>query len=206
MPLFNQIGQPRFNSPLVRFFGMKIGGAAAPALAPEIAPSFDVNQMDDPQQYFLRGEKLCSYANSMAAAVGFYGTALLRNPAGSGIVVVMRRVLAWSATQNVLISWASPGTSDLTTAGYCTPLDNRWGAVGTVRSAARYTNRNDSAGPLSGSRLSVVPANCPDWLPCVAIVTPGNSLCLETQQVNNALAFGFEFFERQIPAEELETG
>lgn len=202
MPLFNAIGQPRFNSPLVRFFGMKIGGAAAPSLAPEIAPSFEVNQQDDPQQYFLRGEKLAGYGTSMSAAVGFYSTGALRNPAGSGVLLIVKSVYVFStANVNVSLSQISALTND----GSPTVLDARWAGLSQLQTSARYSWRNDSAGPLTGSMIRRL-SGAADEIELPVVIPPNFALIIETQAVNQSLNFGYTFVERAIPAEELATG
>jgi len=202
MPLFNAIGQPRWNSPLIRFFGMKIGSAAAPSLAPEIAPSFDVNQQDDPQLAFLRGEKIAGYGRSLAAAAGFYSSAALRNPANSGILVIVDTIMAYSATSAATVSISQ--LNDLTSSGPCTPRDTRWG--NNVTTTARYTYRNDSAGPVAGARIAEIPAGTFGMHEMPVVLSPGFALVLETSSVNAALAWAFRFSERSIPAEELQTG
>ena len=202
MPLFNAIGQPRWNSPLIRFFGMKIGSAAAPSLAPEIAPSFDVNQQDDPQLCFLRGEKMGGYGRTLAAAAAFYSSAALRNPAGSGILVIVDSIQAYSTASAVTVSISQ--LSDLTSAGPCTPLDTRWG--NNVTTTARYTYRNDSAGPVAGARIMEVPQGTFGVLKMPVVLSPGFALVIETSSVNSALAWAIRFRERSIPAEELQTG
>lgn len=204
MPFFNAIGQPRFNSPLVRFFGMKIGAAAAPSLAPEIAPSFDVNQHDDPQLYYLRGEKIAGYGNVLTSAAGFYSTAAIRNPTGSGVLVLIESINCFSQGGSINLSLSS--ISDLTSAGYCTPLDGRWGALGVVFTSARYTYRNDSAGPLTGQRITQLRNNVQHHLQLPIILTPGIALVIETTVVNADLTWGVVFRERQVPSEELATG
>lgn len=205
-PRYNVIGQPRFNSPLVRFFGMKIEGAAAPTLAPEIAPSFDVNQQDDPQLAFLRNEKLAAYGGSMAAAPGFYSTAAIRNPAGSGVILIIEEIIATGGGAGVYVNLSLSTISDLTSAGYCTPLDTRWGPLATVKTAARYTYRNDSAGPLTGQLIARVSGSVLDPFKCPCILVPDTAFIIETQAVNAALVWAVRFRERPIPAEELATG
>jgi hypothetical protein len=200
--LFNAIGQPRWNSPLVRFFGMKIGGAAAPSLAPEIAPSFDVNQMDDPQLLYLRGERRGGYGGILTAAVGFYGTAAIRNPAGSGILVIVESVLA-SVTGNPAY-YSISQISDLTSAGSANSFDARYGT--NSQTTARYTFRNDSAGPLTGARLGVIPAGQMDPINVGAVLPPNYAFIVETANVNAQMIWAISFRERAIPAEELATG
>lgn len=202
--LFNQIGQPRWNSPLVRFFGMKGGSPPAPTLAPEIAPSFDINQRDDPSLAYLRNEKLAGYGTTLSAAVGFYSTAALRNPANSGMLIEVQRVLAYSLNSTVTISLST--ISDLTSAGACTPYDTRWGPLTTIFTAGRYTFRNDSAGPLSGQRLMQVPAGVTSMIELGTLLVANTALIIETAAVNQGLTFAFQFRERPIPAEELATG
>lgn len=200
--LFNQIGQPRWNSPLVRFFGMKVHGAAAPCLAPEIAPGFDVNQMDDPSLPFLRGEKRMMMSLALSAAPGFFSSIILRNPAASGILVVVQRVLLIVGGITNVGTIAS--TADLTNSIRGRVLDTR---MGTGTGAAVMSSRNDSAGPIVGTPIARhTTTNVDGWQQLEVVISPGFALCLESSVVNQALTASLQWWERPLPAEEESTG
>lgn len=206
MPLFNAIGQPRWNSPLVRFFGMKIGSAAAPSLAPEIAPSFDVNQMDDPQLYFLRNERLGQGGTVLAAAAGFFSSAQLRNPANSGVLLILKGLTVYATGASVDVSVVLNQAFNLTNV-LSNPLsDTRWFDIGTTGTAGIVSSRNNNAGIAgSAARLMQVPVGTLHTITDV-VLAPGDALVADTSVVNAALWFGFKWRERPIPAEELATG
>lgn len=204
MARLNAITQPRWNSPLIRFFGLKVSGAAADTLSPEIAPSFDINQQDDAQLAYLRGEKLGAFGFVLTSAAGFYSTAALRNPANSGVLVTVKGIQFFSQGSQINLSLST--IADLTSSGYCTPLDTRWGPLATVKTSSRYTYRNDSAGPLTGQRIAQYRSNVQHYVDTPILLVPDTALIIETSVVNADLTWGIWFSERAIPAEELSTG
>lgn len=204
MPLFNAIGQPRWNSPLIRFFGMKIGSAAAPSLSPEIAPSFDVNQQDDPTLYFLRGENLFQVAFQVAAAVGNYSQANIRNPAGSGVLCVVERVMinCGAATYGLGKIVADPG--DYASVPGAIPADTRFAGV-NQNSPIRVTSQNTLAVGMSTPwSMAQLAQNTPAHTRL--ILSPGFALILQSASVNTLMTVEVTYKFRAIPAEELQTG
>lgn len=204
MAFFNAIGQPRFNSPLIRFFGMKIMGAAAPSLAPEIAPSFDVNQQDDPTLYFLRGENLFQVAVQVAAAVGNYSQVNIRNPTGSGVLCVIERLMVncGAATYGLGKIAADPG--DYASVPGAIPADTRRAGV-SQNSPIRVTQQNTVAVGFSTPwTLAQLNQNVP--VETRLILSPGFALLLQSASVNTLMTVEVAYKFRAIPAEELSTG
>jgi len=206
---FNQILQPRFSSLLTRYFAIRGAGSPAPTLAPEIAPSFDVNQMDDPAIYYTRGEKLASYSTTtLAAAVGNYTRLLLRNPAGSGTMVIVEQLLA-NATVSVFGLLTATTVDDANAqVGYL--RDYRWvQSAGVVSPSAIVSWGNASAAAPAGGngRVFLAPANSASWWEWPIVIPPGGALYLYVSAVNTAMVNGgFRWRERPLPAEETANG
>jgi hypothetical protein len=205
--MFNAIGQPRFNSPLVRFFGMKIGGAAAPTLAPEIAPSFDVNQMDDPTLPWLRGEQLVSAVAAVSAAPANYSEAALRNPSGSGVIAIVEQ-LQMLATGQIMIAKVQADAGDLVSVQSPLARDTRWGGLASgLTIPVRFTSRNTSntapAAPYSWIGYGT-PGN--EMIDFPVVLAPGAELRLFCNTVNTAAYFTVLFRVRPLPNEETQTG
>jgi len=201
--LFNQILNPRLTSPLVRLFGMKTGANPAPSLAPEVQPGLDVNQQDDPAQFFLRRSVIYGARNSVAAVAGQHSEMQLRNPAGSGLLLVIRG-LAVQSTSTV-----SLGTR-VTTSDYSTIStngafrDTRWLTLGSSAKAGILSGQTSavplfySGGYIYASDNDVKPSN---W-----VIAPGTSFNLLTNTANVDLFLSIEWEERPVAAEELQTG
>lgn len=202
MPLFNQIGQPRWNSPLIRFFGMKIGSAAAPSLAPEIAPSFDVNQQDDPTLPYLRGEQVWSVGQQVAAVAAQFSEARISNPAGSGVIAVVDQICAFVGS-SVCAYKLIVDTGDLTSVGNPYPLDSR---IGLVNSPIRFTYRTSAVAQVSAPYSWLSSANDPGPNMPPIVLHPGYAICITHLVVNQTLWFSARFRFRAVPAEELATG
>lgn len=87
MALVNEILSPRWNKLLTRLLSMK-GQNPAPQLTPEIGANFDLFNAP-PELALLQDVVLFSQGAALVAGAGFAGIAI-RNPAGSGLVVVIR--------------------------------------------------------------------------------------------------------------------
>lgn len=217
MPLFNAINQGRFNSLLIRMFGMKISGAAAPSLAPEIAPSMDVNQQDDPSVFFLRGDRLAfGYASGGAPGAGNYRAIGLHNPVGSGVLAVLRRYTLNTSVAGDMIGVVTPQapyvSATLTTSRQF--RERRWGA----------TVNQPACGPVIGVTLTPYSALAAGQTKLIRIpagqvgydvtfeqpeivLPPGFQFTIGHETVATpVVAMNWEWMERPIPAEELATG
>lgn len=202
--LFNLIGQPRFNGLLVRMFGMKIAGAAAPTLSPEIAPSIDVNQMDDAAMAFLRGEKLAGWAQTVAASVGNYSVGQLRNPAGSGQLIVVEQLQI--GTNNVNFGILAT-TTDLASTDTAFARDTRWrDAAGSLQALGRVSYQNSSAVAPSDWRIGRNVASATDPIPLDVVIAPGYALVWYPIVQNSGISWSVQWRERALPAEETNTG
>lgn len=202
--MFNQILQPRWAGALVRSFAMKVQGSPAPTLAPEIAPSFDVNDREA-SLAFLRQEKLTGHAQYIAAGVGFYSSYQVRVPAASDVMLVVEGIMGWTPTQTVRCG-IIVASSDLANSGRCAIADTRWNGV-SGQTASRYSYQNNSAGSVVGTtNVFWLPALAVGYNPCQIVLTPGFGLVIECTVVNNAMLAGFVGRERALPPEEAQNG
>lgn len=199
---FNKILNPRLVAPLVRLFAMKIGGSPAPTLAPEVAPSLDVNQQDDATLFFIRNERLMGTVLVVAASVGNIGKAQIRNPTNSGVLLVVKSVYVISATSvnlgvGVLLT-------DEANVRIPQPRDGRWYSVGGSRGTAVVSD-GATAAPTS-FLSSFVNSNNVDKQVCEFVVAPGQAFTATGNTANVGITIGLEWVERPVGAEELSIG
>lgn len=93
MARFNEINVGRYNRFLTRLFQMK-GASAAPQLASEIQPSFQL--FAGIENRVLENWDRFSNAFNQAATPAVFSTLRFRNPAGSNVIAVFEK-LAWFA-------------------------------------------------------------------------------------------------------------
>lgn len=200
---FNLITNPRRAGWLVRAFGMKISGSPAPTLAPEVAPSIEVNQQDDPTLRFLRGEKMMGMNNFFAASVGNINRIQLRNPANSGVLLVVTAFVNAMTANNQAQIGVGVLTAELAGGSIVPqPRDGRWLQVGGSRSTSIGSWDQTAAPAIGVQYVSWAPENRTIELVC----PPGTGASMMGNSSNQAGWFGFEFYERPVAAEELQTG
>lgn len=200
--MFNQILQPRWSAQLIRRFAMKVQGSPAPTLAPEIAPSIDVNDPDI-ASWFLRQEKPLAFATRITAAAGFYSTFQMRNPTGSGVLVAVDYVLGFTSGAAVWTGVIAT-TTDLTNAGAMAVMDTRW--AGTLSpTPVRYSWRNNSAGAIVGTNRPGMIVGF-DYQPIRAVISPGFAFVIESAAVNQQVDVGIMAREIPLPPEEEQNG
>lgn len=215
--IFNEILTGRFNSLLVRTFGMKIPGAAAPSLAPEIAPNFDVNQQDDPALFFLRGERLAvGFGNQGVPGAGLYAYCAFSNPTNSGTLAVLKRFSLFTNTAGEVYGLVTPQAPVLGGA-----LSNnrqfrerRWGqtvaqpACGPVIGTSATQPSTFAAGQCFYHQVAAGFTNTKLSYDDVGIVLPpGFQFILAHNTVATpTLLCEWWWSERPIPQEELATG
>lgn len=200
---FNKILNPRLVGWMVRVFAMKIGGSPAPTLAPEVAPSIDVNQQDDPTLPFLRGERLMAAGNFFTASVGNVNKFAIRNPATSGVLLIIEGVTHNAAT--TLTHGTGVQTAD--EAGGTVqpqPRDGRWIASGGSRGSA-IASWSQTVAPTTPVQY-LLPQNAIDVQQCAIIVPPGSAWQCIMAAANTTGSVQVQYRERPIQAEELSTG
>lgn len=215
MSFFNQISTGRFNSLLIRLFGMKISGAAAPSLAPEIAPSLDVNQYDDPQVFFLRGDRLAfGYVSGAAPGVNNYRYNGIVNPTNSGVLCVVTRIRVHSSTTGSVLGLVSPQAPAIggTPSNSRQFRERRWAATvnqPTCTLNTLATTQSPAALPSGQCALYTLPTSnvAVEVVQPGIVLPPGFDFQLAHTTIQTPdLITNFEWIERPIPAEELATG
>lgn len=148
---YNAIEGGRWDNLLRRFFNIKERGVA-PSMASEIVPVFAVEPPDDPTDDFLRDNRLMAAAEDVAAVAAEFGIWELRNPANSGMLVVVSQMWA-SARGDAIANFVlgigvqlSSGEINAVTKGL---RDLRWDAAGALiqQSAADFLSYTDPAIP-----------------------------------------------------------
>lgn len=205
--MMNQILNPRWNSPLIRMFGLRIQGAAAPTLAPEIAPTVDVNQMDDPSLYYLRGERLCSLPYFVNAAVGNISVLQIRNPSNSGVLLVIDQAIL-SATGDVLWGYRLTNTDLTTLASQTFVRDARYynAAAGIIRGTAIPSVDNTFSPIFSMFVVGRAKASNTNERPIGITLPPGWAFVAYTDGTNLNVSGTVWWRERPFYPEELATG
>lgn len=192
--IFNEVGEGQLNSILVRRLSMKVP-TAAPSVAPELFPNLTLEN-DRPEWGFLKGEYRWARASVGAAAVGNLTWCALRNPAGSGIIAVVKQVTQSSTARATLyLGYQSPTTLVNSASGIA--LDSRQPS----NSQCFVLDGNNVGVPAGFSTLAIVVANVAFDEPVV--VAPGAwLLCLNTS-TNLAMPYSFCWTERQAVTGEL---
>lgn len=200
---FNQILNGRWSPQVVRLFGLKVIESPVPTLAPEIAPSFDVNDRHDATISLLRQEKLIGGVAIVNAVAGQNGQVRLRNPVNSGVLVEIERIAATNSVTSVA-GWLAT-TSDLTpTAAYV--KDTRWQTLNGTGTSAAILSTTTTAVLPSINRVAVLPSGINDQMLLPFVLTPGFALDFHVLTVNTGLSLGIEWRERAYPPEEQQTG
>jgi len=113
----NEIQVGRFNGILSKLLG--ITGAPAPVSATDIFPMLAL-EVDRPEWHFLGGERLCQMRWQDAAVAANFSSVGLRNPEGSGVLIVVESITMWFAANaqayigvraNTTIDASYPGRS-----------------------------------------------------------------------------------------------
>lgn len=203
----NRIGQPRFSGLLQRFFGMKGEVNPAPILAPEIAPSYDVNQMDDPTLLYLRGERrFAAYVNIGAGGAGNWSAAQLRNPVDSNTLAIVEEQFLFCSTINVLAA-LQIGLAAYVNVQAPSPLDSRFFDAGTnYRPACGVTSSTALVASPAGFVIDTQLQTQVQRITRPVVLSPGFSMTWYPNLANSALIAVIYWRERVINQDELRTG
>lgn len=162
MAKFNEILVGRFNRFLQRFLSMK-GGPPSAQLSTEIASQFTLDDAGNLENRFLAGWRSYGFNATVAAGgAGTFAQVRLRNPAASGVIVVVEKIIF---SNNA--------------GGVTAPLINR-GPAGTVDLAATFTGaiRDLRMGPAASS--SILSTGVP-------VTIPGATLWTGVSLVNTSI-------------------
>lgn len=203
---FNEILEGSLNQILTRRLAMQ-GAAPSPALMPEVSPTL-VLENDRPEWQYLANGKLMMANAFVAAAVGNPGQVLLKNPAGSGALVVIERFDAQSVSATEVYRVAGATASFVTRAlGY--PRDFRYpydvSGTGLWLGGALEVSLTNAfaalpAGALLGMRRY---PSATAFTELDLILPPGTAALLSVQTVNTAADFNIFWRERRAEQGEL---
>ena len=196
----SKIETGRFSELLRRALGMKGVSDVATELSPEVSPTWEL-ESPTAEWDFLKGKKLCIATATVAAAVGFQAAIRLRNPATSGVLAVLEAVV-WvtNPADNTSVRYGIANV-DLSTAGGTLVRDHRWlSSSATVRAALLFSadNTGDTVAGQVVHRTSRA-ADVEAQLPGGFVLTPGDSIDLQTGSVNIGLRATYIWSERQLP-------
>lgn len=189
-----------------KLFYIQTGGGASlhsldPAIQPVLPSSVGV------EQRYLEGWNRFWQNAAPTANAANTGGSRLRNPVGSGVVVVVEkafcRINAAVATITFISISAGPATTDLTTAGTGLAMDTR----GNQQSSAILSVSNTSPANLStivnifgvndlGSDFILFPDQ--EW-----IIMPGTAIQMTSQTANEAETMHWTWRERVLESSEL---
>lgn len=192
------IKRSRFNDYLLRLLGMETN-PPAPTLAGEIQPIIEVEPYNL-ESYWLSGHKLCGSFVSGSAGVATVTQARLRNPAGSGIVAIVEKLIVSSSGNDNFDLSVGATTSDygtINTRGF------RDGRIGGLPTCIMSQTLGAGIAPQIG-RVHLLAFN-PVTIYEVAVLPPGASL--EFNWASNSVAqLGLiHWRERALPAVEIFT-
>lgn len=197
MSIFNEMQSGGYNEVLTRRFALQ-GASASPALVPEVAAGLIIEN-DRPEWSYLRGEYRFAARGILGApGVGNSNAIAIINPVGSGLIVVISRVVATPGSGGISFgvfqSSAAAGVT-LNLATTARQLDSRSPATAAT---SLYTSQ--AVAPTGTPGVAV--AGALDFQePC--ILDPGALAIFWTRTTNQTLEGYFAFTERQAAPGEL---
>lgn len=210
--IHNELRKGALSAGLTRALGAMRGDSGLERFGETMQPVIDLWRL--PEWSFLRTERLCAYARSVAAnAAGFTGIALA-NPLLSGganntlIIVVEAITVQTVATQELGIYGAADSTADLTNSSFGFTRDQRPldAVIRVSQGVVRYANtpvavpaNHDIVEFVRTAGAAAPYAEAKVSLPYVLM--PGRMLTIYTSAVNLAVTANFKWRERRAPFE-----
>lgn len=186
----------RFNRALEKLINIK-GGPTLFDVSPSLYPIYAY--ATGAENRYLEGWNLYHAAIGVAAVAAQFSRVLLRNPAGSGALVVVEWWLVSS-----LIDWAmtnnQPDLTNLVT-GTLNRLDSRSGFSAPSSHFSWDTNATQFPGAAAViiKQVSANPAGFVQEIP----ILPGDGLWFASDVVNTAVQVNIRFRERSLESSEL---
>jgi hypothetical protein len=206
----NDIKRARLNDFLVRLLGLDVG-PPAPYVAGEVNPVVQLLNPLDADLRWARGEKQYGATVDVAAGVNF-PQVRLRNPSGSGVVVVVELIIAAPGVALRCVAGMGALTTDLPTlpaAGNYAATDSRAGIVSGTnlnRGAANVTSDNNAPTqqPPNVFNCSVAAGGCFKY-ERELILAPGSGLDVWVPTAAATFVVSLGWRERSIDALELNA-
>lgn len=195
----------RWDNLLRRLFPVK-GQAIAPALAPELLPVVVVQPFDFRMRAIL-GDKAFGCYTEQVGVAGQFGCTQIYNPAGSGLLFLLRELRVYSDGAQSVYLGHFDATTVLANTANVYPLDSRLqqGATATSAMPVTYgTNAAVSARLFGRVRASVV--NTEYLWQNPVIVRPGHYFKVRCGAVNTSLFTSMAWHEVQVESSELSLG
>ncbi len=199
----SEIQQNRYDM-LVRRVGGLIGpGSKVNEVISELFPMFDVENM--PAELLrLAGTRICLGGGTLAATAAVAGTAVLENPADSGILATMERVdfaasgvvdVRWGVQNGFRATAVAIGTEDFRDVREFAPDQ----PVCNVRqiNEVPFANGTNQTRVLANVNWTLQPPNS------VCVLPPGTSFEIGSGSNNVAIFYGFLWRERVAEQSEL---
>jgi hypothetical protein len=199
--MLNEIQIGRLNGLLHKLLDMK-EGAPAPTLATDVFPML-VLESDRPEWLFLSGQRMCGALRQTAATVGQYSHAGLWNPAGSGVLAVVREITIWPVAVDLYFA-LEKGSAKKDTAGVGVILDTRgWPDSTHYQSTVYpYSYTNAVATGFSFAFIRTLASGVPMQLTHPIVLGPGTNLLVRPSAANTAINVNFKWMERPLAPSE----
>lgn len=195
-----RIGTGRFSELLKRVLGIPGAEFAAADLAPEIQAGV-VLEIDRPEYGFLKGERLCGWAGTAAAAAALRSTIRMANPNNSNLLIVIHRITVSVNTVLVAMRFNPTTTGEVASTAEAQALDRRWGQAPAAFFASNITLAIGGIGGLVFGMMRRVSEGATsmahDYFSPI-ILSPGQSVILIPGADNLAMSAHFVWTERAI--------
>jgi len=180
--------------------------AAAPstAFAPEVFPTVPVSDYPAAEQY-LSGWRLASCYAQVGALAGTPSQLFLTNPAGSGIIAEIQLVEAAVGAGGVLIGRYTGALTGSLGAVNTVPVDTRWPINAVTRLTGLSGSIENAAALAAAARMFryFYTAALMRQTPFTAVITPGHTLIVATENNNTFLYTSVVWRERRAQPAEL---
>lgn len=195
----NQIGVGVYDSLLGRLLNMpQQQGGIVPALSPEVSATL-VLESDRPEWCFLKGERCCAGMADVPATVGQVGRFRLRNPVGSGALVVVEAFTVYSPVITVTQVELLIGTATTdygTVSANNVQRDSRTGQQkGVVILSSDVTGAASVGTPFELGATSIGFLNFQNF---PLVLGPGSSMDVTTSPNNQEMIFVARWREREL--------
>jgi len=203
----SKIETGRFSDLLRRALSMVGQTEVATELSPEVSPTWQVEGAFE-EWMFLKGVKICSVSESIAANVGAGGQMVLRNPPTSGALAVVDGLrMSLTNAGGQLVITVQVNTGDLVNTALTVARDLRWPASPTGSQAAMIATFQNAVGavPVGAGTIYVgrTLANSPFNYRVPIVLPPGSRLYIGCTSANVPFLASIDWHERGIEPLEL---
>lgn len=198
----NKIGRPLFGSVFARIFGVDELNAVS-TLAPEVLPV--TSPWERPEFWALLGGSLGTARLNQSAVAANFSSAGIVNPNGSGVLVIVERVLRILPVAGAFVDYGTLRSQQALTS-IVSSFDHR-----DLRRASATVAAGLGARPVIGAHVGAaynitgaIPVEAAGWTPLDVILAPGQSWGCTTRAMNTELEIAVQWRERPVMPDELE--